>query len=86
MEIKKVLRLLNNQYFKSFKRFKKIYSVLSGFRAQVKRFNSGYLKLIGTILNGDVNEISASLYNSFFYIYATRSERDKLDAELLGIF
>ena len=86
MEIKEVLNLLTNQYFKSFKRFEKVYSVLSGFRAQVKRFNSGYLKLIGAVLSGDVNEIRVSLHSSFFYIYAARSEQDKLDFELLEMF
>ena len=85
MEIKKVLRLLNNQYFKSFKRFEKVHSVLPGFKAEVKKFNSGYLKLISVILNGDVGRICARLYSSHLYIHASRSEKDKLDFELLGI-
>ena len=86
MEIKKVLNLLTNQYFKSFKRFENTYSFMSDFSKQVKRFNSGYLNLISAVLSGDVNEIRVSLYSSMFYICATVNEKDKLDFELLGTF
>ena len=68
MEIKKILNLLTNQYFKSFKRFENAYSFMSDFNKQVKDFNSGYLKLIGAVLNGDANEIHVVLYSSLFYI------------------
>ena len=82
MEKKEVLQLLNSQYFKSFKRFEKVYSLMSDFSKQVKSFNSGYLKLISAVLNDDVSEIRVSLHKSLVYIYATLSEKDKLDLEL----
>ena len=86
MEIKKVLNLLTNQYFKSFKRFEKVYKKINLYSEGLKVFNSSYLKLISAVLSGDANEIRASLYGSLFYIYATINEKDKLDFELLGIF
>ena len=79
---KEVLQLLNSQYFKSFKRFEKVYSLMSDFSKQVKSFNSGYLKLISAVLNGDVSDIRISLHKSLVYIYATLNEKDKLDLEL----
>ena len=82
MEKKEVLQLLNSQYFKSFKRFEKVYSLMSDFSKQVKSFNSGYLKLISAVLNGDVSDIRISLHKSLVYIYATLNEKDKLDLEL----
>ena len=87
MEIKKVLNLLTNQYFKSFKRFENAYGFMRNFNEQVKDFNNNFSKLISTVLNGDVNEIRAALYGcgSWLYIYATRNEKDKLELELLGI-
>ena len=87
METKKVLNLLTNQYFKSFKRFENVYHFMDNFNKQVKEFNSNFSKLINAVLNGDVNEIRVALYGagSWFYIYATRNEKDKLDLELLGI-
>ncbi len=84
MENKKVLNLLNKQYFKSFKRFEKVYSFMANFDKQVKEFNNGFSNLISAVLNGDVNEIRTMLYGSWFYIYATTSEKDKLNLELLG--
>ena len=83
MEIKKVLNLLTNQYFKSFKRFENIYSYMSYFKSQVKEFNNGFLKLISAVLNsGDVNEIRISLHSSLLYIHATTNEKNKLNEEL----
>ena len=86
METKKVLNLLNNQYFKSLKRFENVYKKISLYNEGLKDFNEEYLKLIGAVLNGDVNEIRAVLYGSLLYIYATLNEKDKLQLELLGIF
>ena len=83
---KKILNLLTNQYFKSFKRFESAYSFMSDFNKQVKDFNNNYLKLIGAVLNGDANDIRVVLYGSWLYIYATLNEKEKLDLELLGIF
>ena len=83
MEIKKVLNLLTNQYFKSFKRFENIYSYMSDFSKQVKEFNNGFLKLISAVLSGgDVNEIRVNLHSSLLYIHATNNEQCKLDEEL----
>ena len=82
MEKKEILNLLNNQYFKSFKRFKNIYSYMSDFSAQVKKFNNGYLKLISAVLSGDVNKIRVSLHSSLVYIHATDNEQCKLNEEL----
>ena len=86
MEIKKVLNLLNNQYFKSLKRFESAYSFMSDFNEQVKDFNNNFSRLIGVVLNGDANEIRVALHASCLYIYATINEKDKLDLEILGLF
>ena len=83
MEIKKILNLLNNQYFKTLKHFEKIYSALPGFKAELKKFNKGYLKVISAVLTGDADKIRVSLYHNFFYICATDSEKEKLEYELL---
>ena len=85
MEIKKVLNLLTNQYFKSFKRFENSYSFMPDFSERVKDFNKRYLKLIGAVLSGDANEIRVALYGSLLYIHATINEQYKLKLELLGI-
>ena len=86
MDIKKALNLLNNQYFKSFKRFENVYKNIRLYSKGLKDFNEGFLKITGAVLTGDVNDIRAALYGSLFYIYATLSEKDKLQLELLGIF
>ena len=86
METKKILNLLNNQYFKSLKHFENVYSFMSDFNKQLKGFNSGYLKLISAVLSGDTNDIRVSLYSSLLYIHATLDEKEKLDLELLDIF
>ena len=86
MDKKEVLKKLNSQYFKSFKRFENVYSFMPDFSKQVKSFNSGYLKLISAVLSGDANEIRVSLYSSLVYIHATINEKEKLDLEILGIF
>ena len=83
MEIKKVLNLLTNQYYKSFKRFEKYYSFSSNFNEKVKRFNEGYLKLTSAVLNSSsADKIRANLHNSLVYAWATDNERVKLDEEL----
>ena len=86
MDIKKALNLLNNQYFKSLKRFENVYKKINLYSKGLKDFNEEYLKLAGAVLNGDVNDIRAALYGSLFFIYATLSEKEKLEFELLGIF
>ena len=84
METKKVLQLLNNQYFKSLKRFEKVYNKINLYSKGIKTFNEGYLKLISAVLSGDVNDIRASLYGNLFYVYATLNEKDKLQSELFN--
>ena len=82
MEKKEVLQKLNNQYFKSLKRFEKVYKKTNLYKKEIKAFNKGYLSLISAVLGGDANKISASLYGNLFYIYATDSEKDELNFEL----
>ena len=85
METKKVLNLLTNQYFKSLKRFEKVYKKINLYSQGLKDFNEEYLKLISAVLSGDTNDIRVSLYGSLFYVYAATNEKDKLNLELLGI-
>ena len=84
MEIKKVLNLLTNQYFKSLKRFENVYKKINLYNKELKTFNEGYLKLIGAVLSGDANEIRVSLYGNLFFIYATLNEQDKIQSELFN--
>ena len=85
MEIKRALNLLTNQYFKSLKRFEKVYEKINLYSKELKTFNEGYLKLVGAVLSGDTNDIRAALHGSLFYIYATLNEQGILNFELLGI-
>ena len=82
-KIKKVLNLLTNQYFKSFKRFQKAYCF--DVKKHTNEFNAGYLNLISAVLNGDKSEIRAALNSSWFFLYATRNEKDNLEFILLSI-
>ena len=86
MEIKKVLNLLTNQYFKSLKRFEIVYKKINFYKQGLKTFNEDYLKVISAALSGDTNDMRVSLYGSLFYIYATISEKEKIDFELLENF
>ena len=85
MDLKKVLNLLNNQYFKSFKRFENMYSRMSDFNERVKEFNNDFLKVISAVLSGDNDQIYRSLKGNWVYTCATINEQDKLNFELLGI-
>ena len=85
MDLKKVLNLLTNQYFKSLKRFEDVYKKINLYSEELKVFNEGYLKLIGAVLSGDINDIRAALHGSWFYICATFNEKERLNLELLGI-
>ena len=82
MEIKKFLRILNNQYFKSLKRFKKTCSNMEGFKQKVRDFNNRFLNLLSAVLKGDVSQIHINLYRSLVYIWATSNEKKKIDLEL----
>ena len=70
MDIKKVLKLLANQYSKSFKRFEKAYSFMSksDFDAKVKEFNSSCLNVISAVLSGDTGQIRRNLLGSSLYV------------------
>ena len=81
-ELKKALNLLANQYFKSFKRFESARSYMSNFNEQVEKFNQGYLNLTSAVLNGNTDEIYASLHESLMYTWANNSEQVKLNEEL----
>ena len=86
LELKKTLNLLTNQYFKSFKRFEKAYSSVSDFNILVKGFNSDFLNLLSVVLSsGGSDDIRANLHESLVYAWATITEKDKLNLELLGI-
>ena len=85
MDLKKVLNLLNNQYFKSFKRFENMYSRMSDFNERVKEFNNDFLKVISAVLSGDNDQIYRSLKGNWVYTCATINEKDTLNLELLGV-
>ena len=59
MELKEVLNLLNNQYFKSLKRFEKMYSLSETFfKVELKKFNNDYLKLVSAVINCDTYDLN----------------------------
>ena len=77
MEIKKVLNLLNNQYFKSLKRFEKAYRLNDTYYAEkLKDFNSDYLKIISAVINHDTYGLDLS--TKWLYIYATINEKNEI--------
>ena len=77
MEIKKVLQKLNNQYFKSFKRFEKIYKNFGFvFNEKLIDFNTDFLKIISTIINNKTDILD--LNSNWVYIYATINEKNEL--------
>ena len=78
MEIKKILQKINNQYFKSLKRFEKVYKKINLYSKEIKTFNKGYLNLISAVLSGDSNKIRVSLYANLFYLYLTTNEQSEL--------
>ena len=85
---KKILNLLNNQYFKSFKRFENTYPFASSFKERAKEFNSDYLNLVAAVLSGDANQIYEvlTIKRNWLYVYATYNEQEKLNFELLENF
>ena len=61
METKKILQKLNNQYFKSLKRFKKMCNFGGRYyKKEVKEFNSDYLKIISAVINHDTYDLDLS--------------------------
>ena len=77
MEIKNILQKLNNQYFKSLKRFEKMYNLNETFfKEKLKKFNSDYLKLVSAVINHDT--YSLDLTTNWVYICATINEKNEL--------
>ena len=77
MEIKKVLNLLNNQYFKSLKRFEKMYNLnKTFFKVELKEINNDYLKLVSAVINRDAYGLD--LNTNWVYTCATINEKNEL--------
>ena len=77
METKKVLQKLNNQYFKSLKRFEKLYKNFGFvFNEKLIDFNTDFLKIISTIINNKTDILD--LNTNWVYIYATTNEKNEL--------
>ena len=74
MEKKEILQKLNNQYFKSLKRFEKSFSCRSDFEDEINDFNNDYLKIISAVLNNDTYGLN--LNTNFIYICATINEKN----------
>ena len=77
MEIKKVLQKLNNQYFKSLKRFEKAHRLNDTYYAEkLKEFNNDYLKIVSAVINHDTYGLDLS--TKWLYICATINEKNEL--------
>ena len=77
MEKKEVLKKLNNQYFKSLKRFEKMYNLSETFfKVELKKFNNDYLKLVSAVINSDTYDLDLS--TNWVYICATINEKSEL--------
>ena len=61
MEIQNILQKLNNQYFKSLKRFEKAYRLNDTYYSKkLKEFNDDYLKLVSAVINHDIRDLDLS--------------------------
>ena len=77
MEIKNILQKINNQYFKSFKRFEKIYKNFGFvFNEKLIDFNTDFLRIISTIINNKTDILD--LNTNQVYIYATTNKKNEL--------
>ena len=76
MEIKNILQKLNNQYFKSLKRFEHSYHFMPDFDEYVKKFNDNFLNLMSAIINNKTDNLD--LNANWVYIYATLNEKNEL--------
>ena len=77
MENKNILQKLNNQYFKSLKRFEKAYHLNDTYYAKkFEEFNSDYLKIISAVINK--NTYNLDLNSNRVYISATISEKNEI--------
>ena len=84
MEKKEILQKLNNQYFKSFKRFEKIYKNFGFvFNEKLIDFNTDFLKIISAIINNktDILDLNAN----WVYVYATDNEKNELRILIDGV-
>ena len=82
METKNFLNLLNNQYFKSVKRFENAYKKEGYYHWKLKYFNKEYLKVIGAVLSGDASGACIILGRSSFFHCATEKEKEKIKLAL----
>ena len=77
MENKKILNLLTNQYFKSLKRFEKMYRLNDTYYAKkLNEFNDDYLKIISAVINNDTYGLDLS--TKWIYLCATINEQNEL--------
>ena len=77
MENKSILIKLNSQYFKSLKRFQKVYNLSESYYARkLKEFNNDYLKLVSAVINHDTYGLDLS--SNCVYINATINEKNAL--------
>ena len=76
MEIKKILQKLNSQYFKSLKRFERVYFYMPNFDERVRKFNNEFLNLMSAIINNKTDNLD--LNANWVYIHATINEKNEL--------
>ena len=77
MENKNILQKLNNQYFKSLKRFEKAYRLNDAYYAEkLKEFNDDYLKIISAVINHDTYGLDLS--TKWIYTCATINEKNEI--------
>ena len=77
METKKILQKLNNQYFKSLKRFEKLYKNFGFvFNEKLIVFNNDFLKIISAIINNKTDILDLNV--NWVYVYATTNEKNEL--------
>ena len=77
MEKKEVLAKLNSQYFKSLKRFEKMYKQFGFvFYEKLKDFNLDYLHLISVVINNKTDILD--LNTNRVYFYATLNEKNSI--------
>ena len=77
MENKNILQKLNNQYFKSLKRFKKMCKFAErSYEKELKEFNDDYLKIISAVINHDT--YSLDLSTKWIYVCATLNEKNEI--------
>ena len=77
MENKNILQKLNNQYFRSLKRFEKAYRLSDTYYAKkLKEFNDDYLKIISAVVNHNTRGLDLS--TKWIYTCATINEKNEI--------